>query len=1088
MEKHQREASSKMSEKTFYKKIHPNLFSDSKVIKTGKLSMEFYSYFLDSLTSQSREKEFENFCRSIVETTICPNLLPQTGPTGGGDSKVDSETFPVSETIAEGWLYGYNDAAHNERWAFAFSAKKDWKPKLRSDVKKIIETNKEHNRGYTKIFFITNQFVSDKKRAEAEDELRKEYKLDIRILDRTWLLDNTFKNDNQKLAISAFNMSDELNDEIDEGSKDKERKRMLDEIEIELQNLEQLKPARIVKLSKESVELLRELEVDKSTIINALERNIRFAKKYGSLKKYAEAIYDYCWTMIWWYEDRDRYYEKYVELENLYKENTDDYPILKDLSTLWITLHSNHNQGKKVIANMKSHTQLLIDSFDKFIQDYENPKRAKLAKYDYQMMRLQNPGIWNDVVETYLEILQDMHFNNDIDLFQLKKIMELPILKNCLKYDELFELLINLLGEQSRNIESSQLLLNRGDDYLESDVYKSIKFYSRALTKLYNEKSKIDLIKTLMKLGGTFEQTGLLWGARSYYIRAFMDSLNLYFDEGITIPSLFLSMKLLKYLELRLGRIKHSLRFNELELLGLNLYPYATDDEKEWEKYLNYDALLAVAFLNLARNDIDQFERFPDYLEEKGLETSSAALKYSLGHYDEDYVQAMGSKEALDVFMKELFKQPVSKEFQEILNIDLLNEEIKLKTKIVGCNVTVNTKINSFQRELGATILAMFENIFATSISNQIIPMLSDFTVNIEEIEKDQFDIEVIHKDNIIDINVSKIEELTEYIHRGLISEKLNYVMAMFVSQMVPFSNELEKIKNSIEEEEAMFRTLNCSSTLDTFIIYEEDISFLDTITKEAKVYKNIRDKSFFEHDESKKQKSNANMDNIRKIHYGELPKEINLSKVHHDKIQISDIIYLPLWDKAGWKGLSILTDQDFEYPAFVGLVFDNKEGIDIFKKWKKESKADKITIGIITGIDKYNPYWYRIVIGENLLNTNFNKRDNAPEIINQVTRLHTMQAKDHFNINLLKQAISKHKTFQFIPILKEDLKHQTLRSELALIKKSNSIIIKDIVEIEEKDVFLIYGLTPFDKPLNNTGKELFAEKIIKEKQKIQKY
>ena len=92
------------------------------------------------------------------------------------------------------------------------------------------------------------------------------------------------------------------------------------------------------------------------------------------------------------------------------------------------------------------------------------------------------------------------------------------------------------------------------------------------------------------------------------------------------------------------------------------------------------------------------------------------------------------------------------------------------------------------------------------------------------------------------------------------------------------------------------------------------------------------------------------------------------------------------------------------------------------------------------------------------------------------------------FNINLLKQAISKHKTFQFIPILKEDIKHQTLRSELALIKKSNSIIIKDIVEIEEKDVFLIYGLTPFDKPLNNTGKELFAEKIIKEKQKIQKY
>ena len=60
-----------MNEKEFYKKIHPNLFSDSKVIKTGKLSKEFFSYFLDSLTSQSREKEFEDFCRKIIEVTIC---------------------------------------------------------------------------------------------------------------------------------------------------------------------------------------------------------------------------------------------------------------------------------------------------------------------------------------------------------------------------------------------------------------------------------------------------------------------------------------------------------------------------------------------------------------------------------------------------------------------------------------------------------------------------------------------------------------------------------------------------------------------------------------------------------------------------------------------------------------------------------------------------------------------------------------------------------------------------------------------------------------------------------------------------------
>ena len=32
-----------MSEKEFYKKIHPGLFSDSKTVKKGKLSEDYFS-------------------------------------------------------------------------------------------------------------------------------------------------------------------------------------------------------------------------------------------------------------------------------------------------------------------------------------------------------------------------------------------------------------------------------------------------------------------------------------------------------------------------------------------------------------------------------------------------------------------------------------------------------------------------------------------------------------------------------------------------------------------------------------------------------------------------------------------------------------------------------------------------------------------------------------------------------------------------------------------------------------------------------------------------------------------------------------
>ena len=53
---------------------------------------------------------------------------------------------------------------------------------------------------------------------------------------------------------------------------------------------------------------------------------------------------------------------------------------------------------------------------------------------------------------------------------------------------------------------------------------------------------------------------------------------------------------------------------------------------------------------------------------------------------------------------------------------------------------------------------------------------------------------------------------------------------------------------------------------------------------------------------------------------------------------------------------------------------------------------------------------------------------------------------------------------------------------DLSIEKNSKDIIIKDIIEIEEQDVFLINGLMPTDQPYNKSGKEIYAEKVIKMK------
>jgi hypothetical protein len=132
--KNRSQASNYSDPVTYMRNRHPDLYSDSTSVTSLELTQGLLEYHLETLTNRNQEIEFAYFARRLAEKEICPNLRPQTGPTGGGDSKVDSETIPVSSEISELWV-GSDPRAGKERWAFAFSAKKDWKGKVARDVR-----------------------------------------------------------------------------------------------------------------------------------------------------------------------------------------------------------------------------------------------------------------------------------------------------------------------------------------------------------------------------------------------------------------------------------------------------------------------------------------------------------------------------------------------------------------------------------------------------------------------------------------------------------------------------------------------------------------------------------------------------------------------------------------------------------------------------------------------------------------------------------------------------------------------------------------------------------------------------------------
>ena len=475
----------------FYKKTHPEQFSDSVLVKKGNLSRDMFDYYLESLTSRNLEKTFEEFCRKLAESEVCPNLLPQTGPTGGGDSKVDSETYPVSKEISDRWYFG--NTAASERWAFAISAKKDWQSKVKSDVVKIVSVNQQEGRGYTKIFFMSNQYVPDKKRAQVEDELRNLHGLDIRILDRNWILDKVFSSpQNIDMTISVFGFSESFRDEVKMGSQDLKRKQEFEENEQILAS-QQTKQSELVSLAQRNVILARELEYPLHQLLGLIDRSIRLSAEKGSTIDHANAVRDAAWTVYWWYEDKNHYYRFYKDYEKLVVESQNVHLFI-DLITLWINLFSlslNDNT-----FSIDEHTQILKDEYSRYTGDPSKPNTAIEAKAAFQLIRFFLGDDPDTIVDDIILILKASSGHLDLDIRPLcRAIQEFPVFENTKRFPEMFE----------RSVDDSQNIVHEQE--LFSDFMSGL--LAEVISIMFPIPSELAKIEKMVQNDAAFDRSGV---------------------------------------------------------------------------------------------------------------------------------------------------------------------------------------------------------------------------------------------------------------------------------------------------------------------------------------------------------------------------------------------------------------------------------------------------------------------------------------------------------------------------------------------------------------------------------------------------
>jgi len=495
-----REDGQMMQPSDFMRARRPEYFSDSTQRGQIDLPKEVFEYHLDTLTSRKEEYVFEDFCRRLAQKELCPNLLPQSGPTGGGDSKTDSETYPVSDAIADRWYQGIGRESAEERWAFAFSAKKTWRTKVKSDVEKIVAIN----RGYKLIYFMTNQFVSDKKRSEVEDELKKKHSIEVRILDRNWIVERIYEHDRLELAVETLNITG-FAERIESitGPQDTARLQELEELERQIADPEYYggENYQLVEDCLRAAILTRGLEGARSEVDGKFTRAQRLAKKVGINNQIARVFYKKAWTAYWWYNDADQLTELYDEVERRFI-GSDSADELESLHNLWTLLVSAIAAGSldKESAKFVDKTQNLMNQLEAISSNSLRPNNSLHARSLVVLMKLtlafHQAGGESECKAQLLEMERVIDDSDGLGSFPFKPIVEIitelgRFLGEWPEYDQLFEKIVTAEQKRKMDYSAGVRLLGRGKQKLLANKWNdAVRFLGRAQQALILQEAR----------------------------------------------------------------------------------------------------------------------------------------------------------------------------------------------------------------------------------------------------------------------------------------------------------------------------------------------------------------------------------------------------------------------------------------------------------------------------------------------------------------------------------------------------------------------------------------------------------------------
>jgi len=953
----------------------PELFPDSQPENEeppmDRLALEF---LLDQVTARKQEMQFEHFCRRLAEHELCPNLTVQTGPVGGGDRQVDAETYPVDEAIADRWYEGTARSA-TERWAFAFSAKRDWRPKVRSDVEKIANTQ----RGYSVVYFLTNQPVRDRSAAEVEDQLRQRHGIDVRILDRSWIAEKVISNRRWNVVYQTLGLERPATPSSTRpGPLDTQRTQELAEVDALIDASDRYTGSdyQLAEDCLQSALLARGLGRSRVEIDGRFDRAERIAGRVGLPTQVARVLYNRAWTAFWWFNDLAQLDEYYDRIQPLLIDS-DSVWSLDELVNLWQLGFASSVASAARSAEWDERTRVLQQALQGHAAAIDRPAASLWARTELCFMNLsisarsQVPAA--PVLAELKQIVASANGLLDYPVDTVGRMIEElgPAFVDDPVFDELFEATASLQALRVGKAQEGRSRLARGRQKLRADdPIAAVSQLGKAIVLLAQEEDKQDFFAAVAMAAVAYQASGLLWAARSHLIFALDRCLFEHQLSGSIAPQAVPVLQQLAIVELELGRVPCVLLWIDMLNVVAAVVPIRNQEAFE-SQFLTVDAEIGILLLRTAQREWEQLDRLAGYLDRLQLGISRGAALFAMGHVDQYRQESGQADEDLDEFFSLLAHQPAADQLPSVSEW-FLGETVVMQTKLLGCVVRVEADPASRTVAWGETVLAFLETFFSTTLKvDGVWSMRPRLDIRLREdnrqttplsctrVEDDcgEVHLELLHSD----VSLSEARRTAGF------DDAFIQLLAMAMAEL-HLSGSGAWLEEFFAKERAQDRAgfasstiLSISNVLGDQPNYDVRLQIPDEVEERLSLVRTARwvPGDYYP---SSATSGEPDSDNHRNPWDG--PQR-------HDDIEIVSMINLPAWDAARWRGVFFATPLDVPQTPVIALMFeDGDAGRRILRGWQRElgdnDAHELLSVTIVTGVDCEHPFYYRMAISTN--------------------------------------------------------------------------------------------------------------------------